>query len=116
VSFGKRVRQARERKGLSLKELGERLGGMSYSTLSKIENGGSTSERTKIALARELNDDFGEDWLRDYLIKPNSHGDDEDRFQILSLKYRELPDGRRGPIDTLLEVVEREMERIKKAK
>ena len=66
---GSRIKRARIRAGLTLKQLGERVGGLSNEALSKIETGATKQpQRTTLAaLARELKDDFGLSWLRELL-------------------------------------------------
>ncbi|OLE54200.1 MAG: hypothetical protein AUG51_09420 [Acidobacteria bacterium 13_1_20CM_3_53_8] len=72
--MGERIREVRRsRKGkdgkrLTLVELAERIG-TSQPALSMIENGATKEPypATLVALARELNSDFGEPWLRRHL-------------------------------------------------
>lgn len=66
--LGEKIKKARNRKGFTLKILGEKIG-RSHATLSQIENSVHQPEKaTLIALAKELDDNFGEKWLDEYLI------------------------------------------------
>lgn len=68
--LGIQIKRVRELKGLSLKELGDLLGGVDHSTLSKIENGKSKpSKRTLGSLANVLGDNFGDTELDQYINK-----------------------------------------------
>lgn len=109
-TLGEKIKAARKRKGLTLKALGERLGGMSHANLSRIENGVNPGRTTLIALARELDDDFGLAELRQYITngQPESN-----RFEILSLKFGSLKSPRkRMRAEVLLEALEHELERM----
>ncbi len=77
-TIGEKIKQARTRardgEGISQSELAE-LVGIKQASLSQIESGVSTPRKqTQIALARVLENDFGEPWLQDYLTKTkNTH-------------------------------------------
>lgn len=58
ITFGERVRELRVAKGLSLKQLAERLG-IDYTTLSKIENG---ERYPLISSVRPYSDALGSDY------------------------------------------------------
>ncbi len=67
--IGKRIKDARDRKKLSQEDLAKRIG-IKQQSLSKIEKGKSEPrESTLIALARELDDVFGIEWLNKHLPK-----------------------------------------------
>ena len=73
ATLGERIKQARKNarggEGISQSELAE-LVGIKQASLSQIESGISNPRKqTQIALARVLEDDFGESWLQDYLIQ-----------------------------------------------
>lgn len=66
--LGEKIKEARKRKGFTLKSLGEKIG-RSHATLSQIENSVHKPEKaTLIALAKELDNNFGEEWLDEYLL------------------------------------------------
>jgi SOS-response transcriptional repressor LexA len=68
-ALGARIKAARQRAGLSLIELGRRVGGISNPSLSNIETGVTKQphRHTLMGLGRELKDDFGLQWLRELL-------------------------------------------------
>lgn len=109
-TLGARIKTARKRKGLTLKELGQRLGGMSHANLSRIENGVNPGRTTLIALARELNDDFGLAELQQYITGTPP---ETDRFEVLSLKFASLKSKKsKMRAEVLIETLERELERM----
>lgn len=67
-AVGKRIQQARCKKGYSVAELGERVG-VSHVTILNVEKGEKLSKQTLVALAREFNDTFSVTWLQEYLDK-----------------------------------------------
>lgn len=96
--IGQRIRETRKRtpgpdgKPLTLEELGARIG-TSHAALSMIERG-ITKEpypHTLVALARELNSDFGEAWLREYVRPNNGAPRDDERIPGLRQVNLELP-------------------------
>lgn len=63
--LGRRIREARKSRLLTLEELGRRVG-ISNQALSAIERGKKNpSRQTLMSLSRELSDTFGVDWLND---------------------------------------------------
>lgn len=65
-SVGLQIRVARKSTGLTLDDLGQQIG-ISAQALSAIERGNANpSRQTLINLARALENDFGEAWLRKY--------------------------------------------------
>lgn len=91
--IGDKIKIARKAKGLTLKVLGEKIG-RTHSALSQIENGIYAPEKqTLIALARILNDNFGESWLDEYLseksVIPNKREiiEESSPSEIISLKF-----------------------------
>lgn len=65
--LGEKIKLARKNKGFTLKELGKRIN-LTHSSLSKIENDkNDASKKTLIALAKELQDNFGESWLDEHI-------------------------------------------------
>ncbi len=78
VSIGERIRLARSNAsggiGISQSELA-RLIGIKQPSLSQIESDTSEPRKTTlIAIARALNDDLGEEWLKEHVPQPE--GDD----------------------------------------
>ncbi len=67
MEIGEKIRKARKARGLTQEVLGE-LVGITHSAVSQIENNkNDISKKTLIALAKVLNDNFGESWLDEYL-------------------------------------------------
>ena len=65
--FGERLKNARKNKGFTLKELGD-IVEMSHGTLSRLERDETVPLRkNKIALAKALNDNFGDPSLDEHL-------------------------------------------------
>ncbi len=76
MSIGLRIWQARRRRGLSLRELAERIGTVSHTTLSKYERGESTPDSaTLIAIAQALQFDLS------YFLRPTVVGDIEPAYR-----------------------------------
>jgi transcriptional regulator with XRE-family HTH domain len=70
---GQRIRAARKAEGLSLEELGRRIG-VSNQAISAIETGkANPSKQTLISLARVLRRDFGEEWLAQHLSESEDY-------------------------------------------
>jgi transcriptional regulator with XRE-family HTH domain len=70
---GQRIRVVRKSTGLTLEALGQRIG-VSNQALSSIETGKTNASRqTLINLARELKNNFGENWLTKYAEIPDPH-------------------------------------------
>jgi transcriptional regulator with XRE-family HTH domain len=70
---GQRIRAARKAEGLSLEELGRRIG-VSNQAISAIETGkANPSKQTLISLARALRRDFGEEWLAQHLSESEDY-------------------------------------------
>lgn len=66
-SLGAKIKKARKDKGFTLKHLEKRIG-WSHSLLSRIEsNKRQPEDATLLALAKELNNDFDLDWLKQAL-------------------------------------------------
>lgn len=77
VSIGGRIRLARSNArggiGVSQSELA-RLIGIKQPSLSQIESGTSEPRKTTlIAIARALNDDLGEEWLKEHMPQPETN-------------------------------------------
>ncbi len=76
VSIGGRIRLARSNArggiGISQSELA-RLIGIKQPSLSQIESDTSEPRKTTlIAIARALNDDLGEEWLKEHMPQPEA--------------------------------------------
>lgn len=79
------MKAGRKRLGLTMLELGERIG-RDQSTISRIEKGARAEKATLIALGRELNDDFGEVWLRESLSQTGDKFGDVKEIENLSVE------------------------------
>jgi transcriptional regulator with XRE-family HTH domain len=118
--FGERIKIARKRKGLTLKELGDRVG-LTHSALSKIENDkNDVSRKTLIRLAVELNDNFGQEWLDEEIAKgeaaPSKKEIVEDMTvrEFVSLKFGGKKTRRsQEEINMLSKLLDAEIQRIK---
>jgi transcriptional regulator with XRE-family HTH domain len=87
--IGLRIKFIRKQRGLTLKQLGERIG-RTYTALSKIENGINQPEKaTLIALAKELKSSFGEKWLKEFAESSNSPADTEADVQRIAAMFAE---------------------------
>jgi len=65
-TVGWRIRRAREKADLSIRQLGEKVG-VSHASITRTETGVTKPDKTTlIRLAQELHDDFGLVWLRSY--------------------------------------------------
>jgi transcriptional regulator with XRE-family HTH domain len=120
ISLGKRIKDARQRKKLTLKAVGTQIG-RSHATLSQIENDVHQPEKaTLIALAKVLEDNFGESWLDEHIAKgeaaPSKKEIVEDMTvrEFVSLKFGGKKT-RRSPaeIDMLTQLLDAEIQRIK---
>jgi transcriptional regulator with XRE-family HTH domain len=121
TSLGTRIKEARLRKKLTLKGLGELLGGVDHSTLSKIERGLSNpNRRTLISLAQALQENFGESWLNEH-ITAFEKDDKERKIEELSvekfigLKFgigepAKLSKRRKNELIALARILDRELE------
>lgn len=104
--LGQRIKKARKKfrdasgKRITQVELARRVG-TSQSAISQIESGETETPlpHTLVALARELNCDFGEEWLREFILKK-----DEQRLVDC---YRALPAERRSDVIAYVEVLYR---------
>lgn len=84
--LGERIKQARKNKGYTLVQLGDLIG-ISQPSLSAIESGKSIPMRkTQIALAKTLGDNFGEDWLDEYINADESPKSKKEIAQEMSVK------------------------------
>lgn len=119
MSLGSKIKVARNKKGFTLKELGEIIG-ITHSALSQIENDKTDpSKKTLIALANALNDNFGESWLDEYL---NGHETPQSKKEIVkdmtvkefvSLKFGGKPTRRsKAELEMLTKLLEAEIERL----
>lgn len=112
--LGEKIRKARKNKGFTLKELAEKIN-VTHSALSQIENEkNEASKKTLIALAKELNDNFGEAWLDEHLVKNlnNDTNQIDERFEIMSLKFDNLKGNKKVKAEVLIDVLERELDRL----
>ena len=75
---GKRLREFRERKGLSLRELGERIG-VAYSYISVIENGKRTPNIEVLSKAAKVLDVD----LADFFEHKQTVENDGEKWQVL---------------------------------
>lgn len=67
MSLGEIIRRVRKERGLTLIELGAKIG-TAHSSISQIETGAKNPSRQMlILLAQALNDNFGLDWLSEHL-------------------------------------------------
>lgn len=122
-TLGGKIRQARKQNGLSLKDLGARIG-RSHATLSQIENDKHDTEKaTLIALAKELNDGFGEEWLNEFLNGNDSAPNkseivrDMTAEEFISLKFPEKKKRRsKTELDMLTKMMDAEIEKMKRDK
>lgn len=118
--LGGKIKESRKNKGLTLKELGDRVN-LTHSALSKIENNkNDVSKKTLIALAQELNNNFGQSWLDEYLLKNNSVPSKKEIAEKMSVKeFVGLKFGGKSSrrsqkeIDALTTMLDAEIERIK---
>lgn len=119
--LSKSIKEARRKKGLTLKELGEQIG-VSHAALSLIENGKSQpTRRTLMALARVLDNDFGLDWLKEYLAAETKAGPTKKELaeemsvtEFISLKVGGSSIRRAHPeLDMLTKLLEKELEKLK---
>lgn len=76
IFIGERIRLARlnAHGGMGLTQAAlAKLIGIKQASLSQIEGGISDPRKTTlIALARALNDDLGEEWLKEYVVQPET--------------------------------------------
>jgi transcriptional regulator with XRE-family HTH domain len=86
MTLGEKIREARLRKGFTLKELGA-IVGVSHSALSQIENNkNDVSKKNLIALAKALGDNFGEAWLDEHLKNGEGQPSKKEIVQNMSIK------------------------------
>lgn len=119
--LGEKIRAARKRRGFTLKELGD-LVGTTHSALSQVENGKSEPmQKTLIALAKALDDNFGEIWLDEHLQgneAPRSKKEFAEEMtasEWLSLKFPGRPDKQtKAQAEALARLLDAEVERIKR--
>lgn len=118
--LGEKIRNARKKKGFTLKELGARIN-LTHSALSLIENNKNDAARkTLIALAKELNDNFGEFWLNEYLVENTSAPSKKELIEdmtvreFVSLKFGGKQTRKsRKELEMLTHLLDAEIERIK---
>ncbi|MBS1793374.1 MAG: helix-turn-helix transcriptional regulator [Acidobacteria bacterium] len=118
--LGEKIKEARKNKGFTLKELGGRVG-LTHSALSKIENNkNDVSKKTLIALAVELEDNFGQDWLNEHIgnVRPQpskkSIVEEMTVREFVSLKFGGKHHRRsRTEIDVLTKLLDAEIEKMK---
>lgn len=68
MSIGETVKAVRKKRKFTMSELAD-VAGLTQSTVSRIESEQiDPTRKTLIALARALNDDLGQDWLRGFLM------------------------------------------------
>lgn len=91
--LGENIRTARKYRGFTLKELAEKIG-VTQPTLSRIENSETGAKNTLIALAKELQDNFGEPWLDEFIDTSAQKGlsrreilEDTSVAELVSLKF-----------------------------
>ncbi len=89
MSIGKRIKKARERKDLTLSELGKRIG-VTHAAISNVEHDGNSSKSLLVSLGRELDDDFGLIWLRKHLSEYNSQKSFDNFEEIFETKIQEI--------------------------
>jgi transcriptional regulator with XRE-family HTH domain len=119
-TLGKRINKARKAAGLTLKDLGKKIG-RSHATLSQIENDVHIPEKaTQIALARELNSNFGEEWLNEYLTPSDTTSSKKEIVQDMTVKeFVSLKFGGKNTrrskqeLDMLTKLLDAEIERMK---
>lgn len=116
--LSERIKAARKKKGLTLKQLGSKIG-LSHAALSKIESGKSHPTRqTLIALSRVLEDDFDLPWLAEIAtvsgLSKSEIAQEMTVGEFISLKFGDA-DVRRthAELDMLAKLLEREIERLK---
>jgi transcriptional regulator with XRE-family HTH domain len=87
LSLGQRIRAARQKSGKTLKSVGDHVG-KTHAAISQIESGATKPDRPMlIALAQLLNDDFGEEWLREYL---NQNGGQQNNVDVGDLSVEDF--------------------------
>ena len=120
--IGSKIKEVREARGFTLQELAALAGEMNHGTLSKIENGiNNPSKRTLIAIAKALNDNFGESWLDGHLTQNDSAPSRKEIIKDMSAKeFISLKFGGRNPrrsktdLDMLTKLLDAEIERMEK--
>lgn len=121
-SLGERIKIARKRKKLTLKQLGSRIG-RTDAALSQIENSVTQPERaTLIALARELEDDFGDAELTNFAQSTANESKDtniEDLSveEFISLKFgigkpEKLTKRRKDELMDLAKILDKALEEV----
>lgn len=121
MSLGEKIREIRKRRGFTLKELGE-LVGVEHSSISRIENGKTEpANKTLIALAKALNDNFGEAWLDEHLkgneppLSKKEVAEEMSASELISLKFGGKTTRRsRKEAEMLAKLLDAEVERIKR--
>lgn len=86
MTFGERVKKARERRGITQQEFADRLGYKNKSTITKIENDTNDVTRTKIIeMSRILGVSIG------YLMGWEEMPEEEDPVDVLYSDIQRLP-------------------------
>lgn len=119
--LGEKIKKARKAKKLTLVELGKLIG-LTHAALSQIENEvAKPSRRTLISLAKELNTNFGDETLDEYL-KADDTGkskkeiaDEMTVTEFVSLKFGGKSTRRsKQEIEMLTALLDAEIERIER--
>ena len=116
---GEKIRDARKRRGFTLKELGVIIG-VTHSALSQIENDkNDVSRKTLIALAKALGDNFGDESLDKHLNEPDTPAPSKKELakdlsvkELVSLKFGGGGETRsKAQIRALAELLDAEIEK-----
>lgn len=102
-------------RGLSYRKVADRSGGLvSHSTVSAIINGDQKKVSTEIlsAIAKGMGIPAEEIFAVARGKSPKGIKIQDERFELLSLKFKSLPKSKRAKIEPLVELLERELERL----